>query len=618
MANPISNRANPEINPSPSTMGSKVKIAITMVALAALAALTKIAFDMEYLPFTVIANPAVALGIVAVVLGIALIVLLAIVLKAKKEVPPPDTVPQPNPDSFNAPAATVFNFLVTNDVDLKEGKKLTFDDIPGLEPLVDTIEHELEVEENLRAKLRAGAEAYAESSIKKYVPDPDSKQKLLARLELVLKQEYVNAQLREKGKFTLADTHEQMVLKHLDYDTLKYRNKHILLNLIQTTITNHYEELVEQSKTVQELKVKITNIAQTSRLKAASVPDDLIPRLQSFLQVTQTMKGTVLTEIELRTPTDQYTNGVSHRINKEIVETHLRANQRKLASNAIDTYLVSEKTRALKGFKTHSEGEWNESVKEFESKFFVKLPHFLRQDKLTTKMMATTKIAAFFGKWDAKILTNVVQGWDNESDALGCGVCYANSIRLGAREQNSSHVTELDQEPCGITASDRVNQALYIKSQELRIKELKINPQPLAASSSAPDVITQDLDVDILNEILKRVDSAKKGSVISATHELFTNDSTIEKLIVQLENDLKDNSTRIKDSKGVVLVNLSLGGAGHSIYIRVDDENQVYRLHDPNLGRVKAENQQELMAFMRDLFKASYSEITGYTLMQMT
>lgn len=614
MALPISSSNAAIPTPQPNKMGIKKIATVTLVALTALAAFSKIAYDMGYLPFLASVNLPMALTIVGTVLAIGLAVLLAKYAIANCRTPQVEPV---DFSALNAPVTAVFDFLATNEIKLSDEGKLEFGNITGLEPLVDTLEKELEIEKKLREKLRNGSEAYTETVLPNYLTANSSKERLLARLEHVLKQEYINAQLREKDKYMHADNHEQVVLNRLDYDILRFRNKHILLKHIETAITEHYEELIKESHTIQALKGKMKEIGEISRLKAAKVEDEHIPRVRSLIAITRVMKQEALSQITASTPIDEYIQGVSHPLNQEIVKLILNNNQRSYARFLLESYLKSSKTPIVESLKANSDEEWDETIRNFKEKFERNLPRIISPKNIELKTQETKQNSEFFRKWDAKIVTPLVQGWGDSAQVLGRGVCYANSIRLGLREQNQNDADVIDGLPCEITASDRVIQALYHRAHDMRRKASTVQSSAAASSSSTSPSTTEEFGTHILNDILKRVDSSKEGHRLARYHDINLSPRGIKSVINLLENDLVSNAPKIKESNGIVLVNLLLADSGHSIYLRIDPVENKFRLHDPNIGRVKFDSQAELMEFVEDLVNTLYTDMKGYEMLQM-
>jgi len=245
---------------------------------------------------------------------------------------------------------------------------------------------------------------------------------------------------------------------------------------------------------------------------------------------------------------------------------------------------------------------WNEYLDTFGHELLSDAP---AEKFINRAMKRAINHKAFFLQWNKNIVINAVQGWKSGSDSvLGDGVCCGNTLRLINNEQDNPNVEEEDLVSCDIIPFDRISQALYLTALDLQIK----NQQ----NKSLKEIDT----VAVYNELLKRISPQRMAAKLFETDELdVLFKPTMDTIIGAFRQLLDVNADALKASNGLLF--LSLFGANHVIYVRVDHERHIYRLYDSNLGRLQFYHTDELCAFMHDLFTIMYSDIKTINAFQM-
>lgn len=606
--------------------------------------------------------------IVAAVAAIALTIFLAgagFYLFRKREIsanpiptlPPSTSSPVPLtyvPPTEPLPIAPVWNHMATTELKLTQEacEKFTLDAIPGLEALVDQVDsrlneeqtlklhqrlretvgeerasslmqnwrttfdfdgeflsdNDIEVitqqvqedqrtEEALQADLQAGRAAFHINTIKKAT----SKIHLQERLKNILKKEYVLQQIRGKNKFTLSSAVEKLVLAELDYDTLRYRNKALVQQLVETALTEHYESLVRDSQTLRDLKQNIQRIAQSSRLQAARVPENHIPRVQTVIAKSAEIQRRVYALFQDLISDSTYTDGITHELNLEVI-THSTVHGRQLLAKTALQNLLKEQSETIRtNVNTLPEEAWNTWSEGYGESLLSFSPDQSMIDKAMSKAVSGN---AFFRKWNQNLIVNTVQGWNDPNTALGDGVCFANSLRLINNEQNNPNAETVNLASCEITPSDRFNQARYAKAVDLWIKNHRLNP------TISPD------KTFVINETFRRIDPARKVNILFSTQDPGgAVRPQIRTTMRAFQRRINANEETLRQSHGLLF--LTLTGAKHAIYARVDKERNIYRIYDPNLGRLQFKSADEMYNFMNEFFSYMYADITGIDAFQL-
>jgi hypothetical protein len=589
----------------PTFIDKKVA-AIVVIALTALSIGTKIALNYYgALPFVVTANLPLAIGIAA---GLIITVAIAACIYSKK--------PRPvNPIDLNVSLAQAMETIATLDEqEISKDKPLSLAEIPGLEKTLDFMDEALLLEEQLKNRLRQGAMAHHESELEKLLKNPAQKEERRAalrdRLQHVLRMEYINQQLTTKHRYLNGGMHEQRVLKELGYDVLKYRNKTLLTQAFELVITSHYDELVSGSVTVAGLKQKLIEIGEVTRLKAANVPLETIPRLQAFLKITLGWKNQAKEALAAEMKQADYLAAITHEEFKDVVQTRIENEQIKFSGVAVASFLKSAVQYKLKEIlETNDEDLWSQTIKLLQTRFSDGLPSQAKKKfkriNAPKAPQEPCKTASLYKNWNDNVVKAVIQGWDDEASVLSQGVCYANTLRSMVEEQN---LTEGDPDQAiqwGIQMKDRVNQARYINAVWL------IRADETNKNGALP--IDGSLDVRILNEVLSKIDRNKIGVLL--TDSTINTGAPVSRQEVQegIKQVILANESRLVKTNGIAMLNIGLKmGGGHAQYIRFDRQNNIFRFYDCNFGRVKLDNEEQFFEFIAQLYDTCYSDVYGF------
>ncbi|MFI5344582.1 MAG: hypothetical protein ACHQUC_10215, partial [Chlamydiales bacterium] len=460
----------------------------------------------------------------------------------------------------------------------------------------------------LRKQLQTGRAAFDETSVQKMVSNQSSN-RLALHLNHVLKNEYVQQQLHNLNKFTVPTKMERRVLKALGYDVKRYQDKIMMKKCMKTALESRYDELVDTSATLLELKDNIKQFVQQCRLKFAQVPDTHVRRIQTLINRSTEFQKNALARAEELVRNDDYTIGITHAKIREFIEELLFCGRYNFAKNIWERFIGNQKETILHMLNNPSDGEWNYWLDSFKQ-------HCERSSLPKSAVIEIRRQVNFFHEADQWLVINASQHQNSNAILLN-GVCFGQCIRLAAQEQDNPDIDDEELlESCNILAADRFTQATSLTAILLYKNALA---DDLLKADQMPK---ESINLVILNEVLRVVNKDKIGKLLFTIDEddllkkpsdsiSDSNDTIVE----TFKQKLEVNKENLKVSNGVIL--LELEGPNHMIYMRVDHERRIYRLYDPNIGRLRFPDTETQLIFLKKLFNACYSKITGICTVQL-
>lgn len=196
----------------------------------------------------------------------------------------------------------------------------------------------------------------------------------------------------------------------------------------------------------------------------------------------------------------------------------------------------------------------------------------------------------FYQKWGKYLVQEMIQGFDDEQEVLGSGVCLAIAIRMALNDQRNPKLggSELGKGQLSkITRSDRFLQALHKVSVKFSKTEPIAFPEAFLKINKIRSVeIIQALEID-------------QGKTIPEQIQLI----------------LQSNEKKF-GTNGVALMIFSFAGSGHALYIRLDRkqdcEFKIGRIGDSGVGLLEftdsTRGEEEFVACLADLIEVFYKK----------
>lgn len=469
----------------------------------------------------------------------------------------------------------------------------------------------LEAAASLREQLQTGRAAFDETSVQKMVSNPSLHQQS-DYLNHLLKYEYVQQQLRDLNKFTVVPETEMLVLEALKYNVNRYEDKITIKKSIETALKDRCDELVQTSATILELKQNIKQLIQECRLKFALVPDGYVRRIQILVNKTAEYQEIALAGVKEILEEFDETRGITHAINREYIKQLLHGVCHKLAKYTCEEFIKNQRRTIQRMLDSSSDEEWKSWFHSFKDHCK------LNASSQSSEIDYMRDLATFLRETDQWFVINVSQRQDFDA-VLGYGVCLAQCIRLSAQEQDHPDIDgEMLLETCNVLPSDRFAQAAIQTSTELYRKAFdSLYEKALEDGLLTAEQISEEIMIVQINELLRIMNRRKTVNLLFTTDESnparddMTSQSIVEKFIERLEA----NKESLKVSNGVIM--LELEGPGHQIYMRVDEERRIYRLYDPNIGRLRFPDFETQSMFLRGLCGIYYTNISKVTTLQL-
>lgn len=420
---------------------------------------------------------------------------------------------------------------------------------------------------------------------------PVQQQKRREELQKVINQAYINREIKQKAKWVTGETDERRLLSYLKFKVdaqSDYQNKDLVYSFLEEIVSLQLQKDV-QTSSLPVLKETFKRCAFNARLKAAGLTTLLqvekFHTMYSFFQTSKEELTKLQQGIGLTLPNNfpMKEHSLAVRSIKEDFEATKRVYTYRTLSEFFSNKHIKEKFQ--------DENISQESLKEF----ITKNKKHLKSDDLRAKCVQALDVTgqsflahkiAFYNKWGSYIQAEMIQGFENASEALGEGVCWAICQRLRFLAQMLPDITpeELAEE-IKITAKDRFQQGAYA---------IKFHFRDAKQHSKIPDFIKKEGFDE------KRV--------------FYLQYDANEPIFTQCFNKYQN---KLVDSKGWIEIGLAMEEegvtVGHAILVRFDTVKNRYWIIDPNAGFLCFEGmhtpedaKKECINCLKDLFAAYY------------
>lgn len=425
------------------------------------------------------------------------------------------------------------------------------------------------------------------------------------RLNLIVNKAILQQELlkRKAQSYNRGETVENQVLNWFNFKPQATYESLAVNQLIADMMQS--AELSETN--AERIKKEINDVEYTARLKAAGVAENQIENMKKLINHIKTLKDEMSNLYKVAHETvslDQF----SH---LPVIRKQLEYKLASVAREGINYRLMQQATTLIKKEDLSNNTFANNILpslnlsKLLDSKF-----------KENFKEIVSKKFnrhANFYMKWKDRLAVDAIQGFEDQGEVLGDGVCKAKCLRVGSFEQEHPDlpVTEIGGEK--ITSLDRYTQARYSKAHD---EFEKINKK---MSDMALDVLT------VPKEVYQRL-GYKKSNILATSSDDSSKIECKQDLVDQL-CDLATNPKHadvLKKSNGVVYITIIGKDWGHALHCRLDAERGVYRFHDPNIGIFeirgdsnKINSAKEIAELCKDIIANLYSDMEEFRIYQL-
>jgi hypothetical protein len=420
--------------------------------------------------------------------------------------------------------------------------------------------------------------------------DPEQQKKRREDLQKIINQAYVNREFKQKAKLTNGETDERKLLAYLKFevdDKSNYQNKDFVYGILQEIIPIQLQKDL-YTGSLSEVKVALKVCALNARLKAVGLTTPLqVEKFQITYSLFQTFKKDMVelhSKIDLPLPAG-FLLGKS-----SLAVRSLTADFEDLKS--LYTYQILG--RFFKNKEIRAKFQNDCITSEDLAKFIGNNKSYLKSHELNTKCLKALEspeknlIAqkiAFYNQWGSYLKAEMIQGFENESEALGEGVCWAVCHRIRFIGQTQPDITtEQLATHIHITANDRYHQGTYDMKFFLRARK----------GSTLPAFIQKE--------------GFEEKNVFSVQYDAD------EPILANCFNKYQD---KLVISEGWLKVGIAMEDQirlqGHAILVRWDTVHNHFWVIDPNVGFLAFEDKlapeeakKACLSFLKDLLATNY------------
>lgn len=420
-------------------------------------------------------------------------------------------------------------------------------------------------------------------------------------LQNIINQAYITRELNNRGKITTGDATEVALLRNWDYLrnnlSATYFDKDSLYTMVREIITSQLreEQCVVPLKYVKEL---INLCALRTRLRTVNITNESeIEKFQvscRFYKETQNSLHRRCEQNLLEFPEDFTLPATSLAVQE--MQQHYQSTQKSITNRLINRNFRSRSL--LQQFKNSNvspvdyQSYLDQNTKNnIENAFNVEIASNKPQSK------SLQQYIEFYKKWQSFLQVGLIQGFQDENEALGKGVCWGicQRLRLTHQKDKDFSLEAFAQEiNGGLIAHDRYLQGLYSTNFNIA-KQGSVLPEALLKGHGYKE---EALVFDI------------KGQEGRAS----SNRKIIKKLLLQ---SITAQTEALQLLNGWLHLSLKMETGGHATLLRLDKNSGHVWFFDPNFGLFAFEGEdrsfEEARAlcceFINDLIEIAYSDI---------
>lgn len=421
---------------------------------------------------------------------------------------------------------------------------------------------------------------------------PGEQKKRREELQKTINLAYINRELKNKGKLTSGERDERTLLSCLDYNVdekSNYQNKDFVYHILEETVLLQMQKEMYKGS-LADIKQMLHQCALNARLKAAGLTTSLkVDKFQLIYSYFQTYKEelTKLADgINLNLSNDFPMD--SHSLAVRALSEKFEYKKSKLTNRTLKSFF---KNKMLKN-QFQDELVTKEGLKDLieRNKDHLKLDDFRIHCLELLKSPEQNDLAkeiAFFQKWGSYIKAEMIQGFEDDSEALGDGVCWAVCQRIRFKGQKNPDITpeEIAKE-IGVVPEDRYHQGAYA----MKFHFINASQDP---SNIPPSIKNKGFD----------------------ENQVFNMQYDPDEL--SLTSYFEKNKNKLANSAGWIRISLGIEDfgetQGHSILVRYDAVRNRYWIVDPNVGflcfegKSTPENEKkECLNCLKDLLATYY------------
>jgi hypothetical protein len=418
---------------------------------------------------------------------------------------------------------------------------------------------------------------------------PDEQKKRREDLQKVINQAYVNREFKQKIRLTKGEKDERKLLAYLKFDIgdqSDYQNKDKVYEILQEIVKVQLQKDLYVGS-LSFIKQALNQCALKARLKAAGLQTDLQEKkFQMLKRLFETYKEELIEmhrSIILALPRDFPLDKTSLAVRS--LNEHFESDK------SVLTYEALARIFKHKNITTRFHDPLI-SVLDFEQ-FIVINKKQLKPDEFRNKCLVDlndptnsllAQEIAFYHQWGSYLKAEMIQGFENPSEALGEGVCWAVCQRIRFKGQSNPDLTAQQLvEEIKVIDKDRHQQAAYHIRGLFKTED----------KQKIPEYITKG--------------GMKQSTIFRVSYD--ANEPILNKCFNQ--------NKKLEDSSGWVKLGLAIENNGntdgHAILVRFDTIKNRYWIIDPNIGFLSFEEkcspedaQKKCLQCLKDLFATFY------------
>ncbi|WP_068467948.1 hypothetical protein [Candidatus Protochlamydia phocaeensis] len=428
---------------------------------------------------------------------------------------------------------------------------------------------------------------------------PSEQQARRDALQKIINQAYLNRELRLKSHLISGQEGEVSVLKHLGYSInpdSPYYDKDLIYRTVQEVIEN---QLIEEHYTspLQLFKEAIKSCSLKARLKVVGLTDqDKVQKFQAaydlYIRIQDELKD-LHKQFKISFPESFPFQPDS--ITAQTIKTMILIVQEEETQSSIRQFFSKKKIKEIFNDPSIQVEKFRSLLENNQAKYIDREDLKIKWEK-AQHIDIIQKDLQFYTKWGKNIVIEMIQGYSNDNEVLGKGVCWGlcQRIRLKAQSNPDIAVQDLAAE-IQLTNEDRYLQGLHF----LNTANRAVLPRHL----------------------LRKEGFAKDKCILDLVYDANEPD---------LKNWFKKQETKLASSQGWLHISLIMEKegtrAGHAILIRQDMQRQHFWVFDPNMGflrfesegKTKEDAQEDMLTFIKELVEHMYPFTFNIKAYQMT